>query len=157
MRCLLLCTGLFPLALCLQASSLLCIAGFPSFLRVHNIPLGFPGGSAVKNLPLCRRCSVPGLERSPGEVNGNSLQCSCLENFRDGGAWWAAVYGVSQSRTQLSDLAAAAAAASTLAWEIPWTEESGGCKRFGHDLVTKQQQQIFHCRYIPRFLYLFVH
>ena len=36
-----------------------------------------------------------------GEGNGNPLQCSCLENPRDGGAWWAAVYGVSQSRTQL--------------------------------------------------------
>ena len=37
-----------------------------------------------------------------GEGNGNPLQCSCLENPRDGGAWWAAVYGVAQSRTCLS-------------------------------------------------------
>ena len=36
-----------------------------------------------------------------GEGNGNPLQCSCLENPRDGGAWWAAVYGVTQSQTQL--------------------------------------------------------
>ena len=36
-----------------------------------------------------------------GEGNGNPLQCSCLENPRDGGAWWAAVYGVAQSRTRL--------------------------------------------------------
>jgi len=36
-----------------------------------------------------------------GEGNGNPFQCSCLENPRDGGAWWAAVYGVAQSRTQL--------------------------------------------------------
>ena len=43
-----------------------------------------------------------------GEGNGNPLQCSCLENPRDGGAWWAAVYGVAQSWTR-SDLAAAAA------------------------------------------------
>ena len=34
-----------------------------------------------------------------GEGNGNPLQCSCLENPRDGGAWWAAVYGVAQSLT----------------------------------------------------------
>ena len=34
-----------------------------------------------------------------GEGNGNPLQCSCLENPRDGGAWWAAVSGVTQSRT----------------------------------------------------------
>ena len=44
-----------------------------------------------------------------GEGNGNPLQCSCLENPRDGGAWWAAVSGVAESQTQLSDLAAAAA------------------------------------------------
>ena len=36
-----------------------------------------------------------------GEGNGNPLQCSCLENPRDGGAWWAAVYGVAQGRTLL--------------------------------------------------------
>ena len=40
-----------------------------------------------------------------GKGNGNPLQYSCLENSRDGGAWWAAVYGVAQSRT--CDLAAA--------------------------------------------------
>ena len=39
-----------------------------------------------------------------GEGNGNPLQCSCLENPRDGRAWWAAVYGVAQSRTQLKRL-----------------------------------------------------
>ena len=39
-----------------------------------------------------------------GEGNGNPLQYSCLENPRDGGAWWAAVYGVAQSRTQLKQL-----------------------------------------------------
>ena len=39
-----------------------------------------------------------------GEGNGNPLQCSCLENPRDRGAWWAAVHGVAQSRTQLKQL-----------------------------------------------------
>ena len=39
-----------------------------------------------------------------GEGNGNPLQCSCLENPRDGDAWWAAVYGVAQSRTRLKRL-----------------------------------------------------
>ena len=39
-----------------------------------------------------------------GEGNGNPLLCSCLENPRDGGAWWAAVYGVAQSRTRLTQL-----------------------------------------------------
>ena len=39
-----------------------------------------------------------------GEGNGNPLQCSCLENPRDGGAWWTAISGVTQSRTQLKRL-----------------------------------------------------
>ena len=38
------------------------------------------------------------------EGNGNPLQCSCLENPRDGGAWWAAVYGVAQSQPPLKRL-----------------------------------------------------
>ena len=45
-----------------------------------------------------------------GEGIGNPLQCSCLENPRDGGAWWASVYGVAQSRTQLKQLSSLAAA-----------------------------------------------
>ena len=39
-----------------------------------------------------------------GEGNGNPLQCSCLENLRGGGVWWADVYGIAQSRTQLKRL-----------------------------------------------------
>ena len=45
--------------------------------------------------------SIPELGRSSGRGNGNPLQCSCLENPRDGGAWWAAISGVTQSRTWL--------------------------------------------------------
>ena len=48
--------------------------------------------------------SIPGSGRSPGEGNGNPLQYSCLENPRDGGAWWAAVYGVAKSWTRLKGL-----------------------------------------------------
>ena len=43
--------------------------------------------------------SVPGLERSPGEGNGNSFQYSRLENSLDRGAWWATVHGVAKSCT----------------------------------------------------------
>ena len=39
-----------------------------------------------------------------GEGNGNPVQCSCLENPKDGGAWWAAIYGVTQSQTRLQRL-----------------------------------------------------
>ena len=77
-----------------------------------------------------------------GEGNGNPLQCSCLENPRDGGAWWAAVYGVAQSRTR--HLAAAASSfhvlilekemathSSILAWKTIWREEPGGLQSLG--------------------------
>jgi len=47
-----------------------------------------------------------------GEGNGNTLQCSCLENPRDRGAWWAAIYGVSQSRTRLKWLSSSSASTS---------------------------------------------
>ena len=48
-----------------------------------------------------------------GEGNGNPLQCSCLENPRDGGAWWAAVYGVTQSRTRLKRLSSSSSSSSS--------------------------------------------
>ena len=47
-----------------------------------------------------------------GEGNGNPLQCSCLENPRDGGSWWAAVYGVTQSRTRLKRLSSSSSSSS---------------------------------------------
>ena len=47
-----------------------------------------------------------------GEGNGNPLQCSRLENPRDGGAWWAAVYGVAQSRTRLKQLSSSSSSSS---------------------------------------------
>ena len=55
------------------------------------------------------------LARLPfGEGNGSPLQCSCLENPRDGGAWWAAVYGVTQSRTRLKRLSSSGGGGSTV-------------------------------------------
>ena len=48
-----------------------------------------------------------------GEGNGNPLQCSCLENPRDGGAWWATIYGVAQSRTQLKRLSSSSRVTNT--------------------------------------------
>ena len=47
--------------------------------------------------------SIFGLERSPGEGNGYSLQYSCLENSMDRGGWWVTVHGVTKSRTRLSN------------------------------------------------------
>ena len=51
-----------------------------------------------------------------GEGNGNPLQCSCLENPRDGEAWWAAFYGVAQSQTRLKRLSSSSSSGDT--WEI---------------------------------------
>ena len=49
-----------------------------------------------------------------GEGNGNPLRCSCLENPRDGGAWWATVYGVTQSQTRLKGLSSSSSSNSFL-------------------------------------------
>ena len=66
--------------------------------------MGFPGGSAVKNLPANAgdTGSIPGLGRSSGEQNGNPLQYFCLGNPMDRGSWQATVHGVSKSRPRLS-------------------------------------------------------
>ena len=53
-----------------------------------------------------------------GEGNGNPLQCSCLENPRDRGAWWAAVDGVTQSRTQLKRLSSSSSIPHIIAEEM---------------------------------------
>ena len=83
-----------------------------------------------------------------GEGNGNPLQCSCHENPRDGGAWWAAVHGVAKSWTRLSDFPFTfhfhalekemETHSSVLAWRIPGMGEprgllSMGSHRIGHD------------------------
>ena len=56
---------------------------------------------------------IPGLGQSLGEGKGNPLQCSCLENPRDGGAWLAAIYGVAQSWTRLKRLSSSRALQGT--------------------------------------------
>ena len=85
---------------------------------------------------------------STGEGTGNPLQYSCLENPMDRGAWWAAVHGVTGSRTRLSDFTFTfhfhalekemATHSSVLAWRIPGMEEhsgltSVGLHKVGHD------------------------
>ena len=68
-----------------------------------------------------------------GEGNGNPLQCSCLENRRDGGAWWAAVYGVTQSQTQLKRLSSSSSR-SDLAAAVG-SRERWGMQQIRHHLL----------------------
>ena len=67
--------------------------------------VGFPSSSVSKESAYSEGHpdSIPGLGRSPGEGNGNSLQYPCLENLMDRGAWWTAVHGVVKSQARLSD------------------------------------------------------
>ena len=85
---------------------------------VRDSNVGFPRGSVIKNVPANAGATgdaglIPGSGRSPGVGNGNPLQCSCLENPRDGGAWWAAVYGFAQSRTRLKRLGSSSSSSSS--------------------------------------------
>ena len=67
-------------------------------------------------LQLCPKYTVPSTLGAStfGEGNGTPLQYSCLENPRDRGAWWAAVYGVAQSRTQLKQLSSSSSSKVSL-------------------------------------------
>ena len=83
--------------------------------RLSSSSIGVPGGSDGE-ASACNAGdlgSIPGSGRSPGEGNGNPLQCSCLENPRDGGACWPAVYGVAQSRTRLKRLSSSSSSSNS--------------------------------------------
>ena len=123
----------------------------PSHLPPHTIPLGHPSATAPSFLYPASNLDwrfVFSIIHIFGEGNGTPLQHSCLENPMDGGAWWAAIYGVAKSRTQLSDFPFTfhfpalekemATHSSVLAWRIPGTVEPGGLSsmgshRVGHD------------------------
>ena len=72
-----------------------------------------------------------------GEGNGNPLQCSCLENPRDGGAWWAAIYGVAQSRIRLKRLSSSSSSRSSMRYMIEEGIESQESGRTGSDILCK--------------------
>ena len=63
-----------------------------------------------------------------GEGNGNPLQCSCLENPRDGGAWWAAVSGVAQSQTQLKRLSSSSSSNRAQYFLVGMKEKRWDCR-----------------------------
>ena len=70
----------------------------------------------IESLDLSSRAAIYGVTK---EGNGNPLQCSCLENPRDGRAWWTAVYGVAQSRTRLKWLSSKE---SDMTERLKWSE-----------------------------------
>ena len=86
------------------------------YLQWHPTPILLPGKSqwqrslvgyspwGGEEADITERLHFHFSASCTGEGNGNPLQYSCLENPRDGGAWWAAVYGVAQSLTQLTRL-----------------------------------------------------
>ena len=101
------------------------LLGAEKALAPHSVLL--PGKShGCRSLVGCSPWGREQLSHFPfslsyiGEGNGNPLQCSCLDNPRDGGAWWAAVCGVAQSRTQLKRLSSSSS--SIVMWEKLLTE-----------------------------------
>ena len=70
----------------------------------------------LKESDMTERLHFPFSLSCIGEGNGNLLQCSCLENLRDGGAWWAAVYGVAQSQTRLKRLSSRSSSRRSNTW-----------------------------------------
>ena len=111
-------------------------------------PLGFPGGSDGKESACIAGDpgSIPGLGRSPGEENGNLFQYYWLENFMDGGAWWATVHGVSKSWTWLTLSLSQINTVQRWVWVSSrswwWTGKPGvlqsmGLQRVGYDWVTE--------------------
>ena len=113
----------FKLIILTDLTSLVLLGSFEWRRQWHPPPVLLPGKSHGQRSLV--GCNPWGCEESDttewlqfhfslswiGEGNGNPLQCSCVENPRDRGAWWAAVYGVAQSRTRLKWLS------SRLFWE----------------------------------------
>ena len=105
--------------------------------RWHPTPVLLPGKSHGRRSLM--GCSPLGREESDmtgqlhfhfslsytGEGNGNLLQCSCLENPRDGGVWWAAVYGVAQSWTRLKQLSSSSSSSNGHEFEQTLEDREG--------------------------------
>ena len=144
--------NIFPQGIPVQGQQKPCLAVTISVDQVH-FAAGFeqvdiPNGARGKEPTFqCRRetqVQFPGLGRSPGGRHGNPLQCFCLENSTDRGAWWFMVHRVAQSRTRLKRLSKhelekeMAAHSSVLVWRIPGTEEPGGLPSMGSHRVVHE-------------------
>ena len=117
----------------------------------HHTPVLFPGKS--RGWRSLVGCSPWGLEKSDttewlhfhfsciGEGNGNPLQSSCLENPRDGGGWWAAVYGVAQSRTRLKRLSSSRQEHRS-PWDSPGKNTGVGCHFLLQWMKVKSEREV---------------
>ena len=82
-----------------------------------------------------------------GEGNGNPLQCSCLENPRDGGAWWAAIYGIAQSWTQLKRLSSSSSSRYRWRQSVRWKLDQKKISRLKCEQKDKKSRKE-HKRYV---------
>ena len=93
-----------------------------------------------------------------GEGNGNSLQCSCLENPRDRGAWWAAIYGVARSQTRLKQLSSSSSCQARGGPTGCCCQDCSGFLMFTSNAflfsLCSELRQILYSRIIPSFLSL---
>ena len=120
---------------CLNSASTIREGRIEKMVRIHST-------SARQVVWICELRLSKGFS---GEGDGTPLQYSCLENPMDRGAWWAAVCGVTKSRTRLSNLTFTfyfhslekemATQSSVLAWRIPGTGEPGGLPSIGSHRV----------------------
>ena len=140
-----------PLMLCFQSENRLRNSLFSVMFSPTHVPqscgLWIPRSSGVLSLFLSVCCvpegssrkesackardpsSVPGSRRSPGEGNGNPLECSRLGNPMDRGAWWA-VLGGTKSQTRLSDCHLLLCALPAYSWSLPQPNRWGLCLHF---------------------------
>ena len=86
-----------------------------------------------------------------GEGNGSPLQCSCLENPRDRGAWWASVYGVAQSRTRLKRLSSSSSNRRWIFWPLLLLTLKADFLSMT-SVLTNINEAINHTCYVPRAL-----
>ena len=108
---------------------------YSSFFKISEL-------ICLKHSSMKSDCPLIYTSITEREGSGTPLQHSCLENPMDRGAWWAAVHGVTKSRTRLSDFTFTfhfhalekemATHSSVLAWRIPGTGSLVGCRLWGH-------------------------
>ena len=139
------------------------IASFLPRRQWHPTPVLLPGKShGWRSLVGCSPWGGGGSDTTEqlhfhfslsciGEGNGNPLQCSCLENPRDGGAWWAAVYEVTQSQTWLKQLSSSSSSSCSMSSSnccfltcIQISQEAGQVVWYSHLLKNFPQFVVIH-------------